>query len=239
MDRVRDICNTALSIRNEAKIRVRQPLAALTVYSKAWHAGGPVTDAVIQDELNVHAVRWDGHIDTVADYKLKLNNPLIGKRLPAKMKQIIPASKKGEWEHKDNKLHICGEVLLPEEYELKLEPKPEIAGAAAVSSNDALVVLDLTLTPELEAEGTARDLVRMIQQARKDADLHVSDTIHLVLDLPESAAAALEQHRDYIAEQTLAASLIRGDAGQAEYKSTGELEGRPVTIGLSRQTVAA
>ena len=101
------------------------------------------------------------------------------------------------------------------------------------STNDALVILDLTITPELAAEGQARDLVRMIQQARKDAGLHVADRIRLAVDVPAAFKAALTTHGEYIAAQTLAVSIAEG-SGSAAQQMKQELDGEEFIIGLSK-----
>ena len=210
MDRIRDICNAALAIRNKLNIRVRQPLKELRI--EGIHASTVIAFGrqIIEDEVNVkNVVSYNTDFGEFATFKLSLNNPILGKRLPDKMKQIIPAAKKGEWkELSHNSVEVCGEALRPDEFSIQFEPKPEYAARAqALSTNDALVILDTTITPGLEAEGIARDLVRMVQQARKDAALNVSDRIHLHLEASEAILKAASQHRDYIMEQTLALSL--------------------------------
>ena len=242
MDRVQDICNAALAIRNRLNLRVRQPLASIRVAAdgdtaRQWNDryGTLITD-IIKDEVNVKAME-DGamYVGDVATKKLTINSAVLGKRLPAKMKQILPASKKGEWSQLPNgSVVIAEEVLKADEYVLALEPKPEFAERAQpLSTNDALVILDTAVTPELEAEGRARDLVRMIQQARKDAGFNVGDRITLALDVPEHFKAALATHKDYIAAQTLAVSVGEGSAS-ATQKITQELDGDQFTIGLSK-----
>ena len=79
--------------------------------------------------------------------------------------------------------------------------------AAALPSNDAVVVLDIELTPELEAEGLARDIVRAIQEARKTEDLVVTDRIALTLDLSPEGLSAVQANEGYVMEQTLATSV--------------------------------
>ncbi len=169
-----------------------------------------------------------------ATLKLSINNPVLGKRVPEKMKQIIPASKKGEWKQVDGGVEICGEKLLPTEYTLQLEPKPEYKDRAqALSTNDALVILDTTVTPELEAEGIARDLVRMIQQARKDANLNVSDRIRLHVDASDAIASAMRTHQDYIMEQTLAVELSSQKPDKPAFTAENTLDDQKIVISLA------
>ncbi|MCI5049958.1 MAG: GNAT family N-acetyltransferase [Rickettsiales bacterium] len=231
MDRVRDACNAILSIRNAETIRIRQPLASATLY------GDGATrlkdyEALIADEVNVKEIIFSDDLEAIADYKLTIHFPVAGKRLGPKMKAVGGAARNGEWEQKDGKMIVGGEELLPEEYVLQLQAK-DSKGTQALSTNDALVVLDLNVTPELEAEGKARDLVRLIQQARKDAGLNVSDRIALRLSVSQSSSGAIAQFADYISEQTLAVSLEQGDANGSAHCIEQQLDGEPVVIGLS------
>ena len=174
------------------------------------------------------------NVEDIATKKLAINSAVLGKRLPAKMKEILPASKKGDWKVENGTVTIAGEALLPSEYQLSLDPKPAYTdNTQPLSTNDALVILDTAITPELEAEGRARDLVRMIQQARKDAGLHVGDRITLALDVPADFRGALATHGDYIAAQTLAVSWTEGST-TATQQMKQELDGAEFVIGISR-----
>jgi isoleucyl-tRNA synthetase len=104
------------------------------------------------------------------------------------------------------KVELAGVVLEAGEFELKLQPKEGVA-CAALSTNDAVVVLDTVVTPELEQEGIARDFVRLVQQARKDAGLHVSDRIAVSVAADAMVASALIAHQSYIQEQVLAVAF--------------------------------
>lgn len=231
MDRVRDACTSMASIRAAENIRNRQPLASATLYGAGAERLKPFAE-LMQDELNVRKIRFSNSLEGVAEYTLTVNFPIAGKRLGAKMKAVGAAAKAGDWKNENGQVIVGGEAMEPGEYTLQLKPLIN-KGAQRLSSNDALVVLDLAITPELEAEGRARDLVRMIQQARKDAGLHVADRIALALDLPADFAAALATHRDYIADQVLAVSIGTG-AAQADTQLTQELDGAQFVIGISK-----
>lgn len=193
---------------------------------------------IIKDEINVKEIDFGvDDLHKVASFKLAINNPVLGKRLPTKMKQIIPASKKGDWKQADGTVEICGEHMQPGEYTLQLEPKPEYKDRAqALSTNDALVILDTTITPELEAEGLARDLVRMIQQARKDAGLNVADRIHLGVKAPEKISRALHTHKAYVMEQTLAVDIADQPVDKPLYATQATLD--ELTVSLSLKTAS-
>jgi isoleucyl-tRNA synthetase len=237
MDWTRNVCNAAHAIRNRVNIRVRQPLNKLS-FIGSYFKEAPNSEyykKIIEDEVNVKLVNSELDISKYATFKLSINNPILGKRLPEKMKQIIPASKKGEWRQVDGTVEICGEKLLAGEYSLLLEPKPEYKDRAqALSTNDALVILDTTITPELEAEGIARDMVRAIQQARKDAALHVSDRISLHIDAPDNISAALAAHKDYVMEQTLTTALLAQKPATASFSTESEIDDKKVIISIAK-----
>lgn len=235
MDFVRDVCNAALAVRNKLNIRVRQPLNSLLLSGNPLLTYSPYLAAyisIIKDEVNIKEVQILQSYENFATRKVSINSAILGKRLPEKMKQIIPAAKKGEWELSGT-LEICGELLEPDEYSVLLEPKPEYQNCAqAIAINKGLVILDTTITPELEAEGIARDLVRMIQQARKDADLNVSDRIQLHVDAPEAIAKAVATWQTYVNEQTLSVMAASKPPAPA-FTAENTLDDQKITITFS------
>lgn len=233
MDRVRDICNSALAVRSSENIRVRQPLSSLTVVAQHSEDIAFYKD-IIEDEINVKEVKFENNVAAFAEHKLKINFPVLGKRLPAKVKDIIAASKQNGWKQVAGTIEIAGEALLPEEFSLQLEPKNK-KGAQALSSNDALVLLDLDITNELKIEGIARDLVRLIQQSRKEADLNITDRIALNVESSNSDVnEAVSNFNSYIADQTLAVSVNVGNAKSCNHNFEQKLEGENIVIGFKK-----
>ena len=109
--------------------------------------------------------------------------------------------------------------------------------AAALSTNDVVLALDTQVTPELEQEGAARDFVRLVQQARKDAGLHVSDRIELWAEAEGDGGAALQAHRDYIMEQVLAVVFDVGGAPDGAFGAEGKIgsgAGAAVKLALTK-----
>jgi isoleucyl-tRNA synthetase len=208
--------------------------------SSAMSFSGAVME-IICDEVNVKTVAYDKELSHYATFKLQIHFPVLGKRLPEKIKQIIPAVKKGQWKQlSDGRIEIAGETLEKNEFSILLEPRPEFKDRAqALSTNDALVILDTDVTEELRIEGYARDLVRLIQQARKDAGLHVTDRIHLRLRVSEALKETLQVHRDYIAEQVLAATVTEGDMMGCTFIRNETIESEEVSIGFTSQAEAA
>lgn len=229
MDNVLNICSVALFIRNNENARVRQPLAKLEIIAKDTEAFKDFEE-LIKDEINVKSLVYKNNLAEYADLKLSINFPVLGKRLPQKMKDIIAASKQGSWQNQDGKVIIAGETLIAEEYKLALEPKVK-KGTAAVNNNQGLIILDLEVTPELENEGIARDLIRFIQQARKDADFNVADKVKLKIESEFDLSAIINVHQNFIEEQTLS-SLV--NELQPEFTAKVTLNDHNIKIMIKR-----
>jgi isoleucyl-tRNA synthetase len=221
MDKVRDICSSALYIRNTTNIRVRQPLAELKIITSDK---GNIDDfkLIIQDEINVKQVSILENLKDFAETKLNINFQVLGKRIPTKIKDIISASKSGDWSREGDKLLICGEELNSLEYQIALVPK-HIESAKALQSNNGIVILDLNITEELLLEGYARDIIRSVQQLRKDSDLNVTDRIKLnITSKSEEITKAKDHFQILIEEQTL--SIIDNNELGSFNKTVVEIE---------------
>jgi isoleucyl-tRNA synthetase len=206
MDRVRDACSTALAMRRAQNVRVRQPLASLTIAGPSAGRLAAFT-SLVEDEVNVKRVLTESAIEAFASFTLSVNARSLGPRLGPEMKTVLAAAKAGQWQrHPDGSVTVAGQRLTGDEFALRLVPKPGVA-CQALASGELIVVLDFAVTKELEQEGIARDLVRAIQQARRDAGLAVSDRIRLSLGLPPAQREAARAFSAYIAENVLATSL--------------------------------
>jgi isoleucyl-tRNA synthetase len=232
MDKVREVCSAALSIRSSENIRTRMPLSSLTIYGNNLDYLYDFAD-IIHDEINVKELFISDDLSLHANFKLKINFPLLGKRLPNKIKDIIAANKQGLWQELDGVVTIAGEVLEKEEFQLILEAKNK-SGSQELSDNKALCVLDLKFTAQLEAEGLARDLIRVIQQARKDSEFNVSDHIRLAIEIDDNSQAMLKNFIQFINEQTLANVMFTkvNDEGYT-HVLTREMEDLTVKLGMS------
>ncbi len=155
-----------------------------------------------------------------------------GPRIGKDVQRVIQAAKAGDWSQDAGVVTAGGIALEAGEYELELEAA-DPQSAIAFLPGGGFVILDTALTPELEAEGLARDVVRAVQQARKDAGLEVSDRIALRIAGDAVAVAAIGAHRELIAAETLATSL---DAREAELAGAGTAvgSGSAVTIEVER-----
>jgi isoleucyl-tRNA synthetase len=224
MDMVRDVCSSALSVRKANSRRVRLPLASLTVASPHASSLENYLD-IVKDEVNVREVLLTADVDAVASHELQVVPAVVGPRLGKNTQQVIVAVKKGEWTQDGDTILVAGETLQPGEYALKLVTKSDSA-SAPLPGGAGVVLLDITLTPELEAEGLARDVVRAVQQARRDADLNVSDRIVLTLGADDAVHAQLAPHEALIAGETLAVEVV----WNSSLERTVSIEGTSIAV---------
>jgi isoleucyl-tRNA synthetase len=233
MDRAREVCSAALALRDERKLRVRLPLASLTIAGAAAQELEPLGD-LVREEVNVKRVELSARLEDYGSFELALNSRALGPRLGGEMKRALAAAKAGRWTRgASGAIEVDGLALSEGEYTLRLVPR---AGAqlaiAGLPSSDMLVVLETALTPELEREGSARDLVRAIQQARKDAGLRVGERIALWLALTPALEDAARAHAPWIAEQTLARALEFDAPPSGARVQEVDVEGERVRIAL-------
>ncbi|MHB1487574.1 MAG: isoleucine--tRNA ligase [Acidimicrobiales bacterium] len=229
MDRVREVCSAAHSIRKANGLRSRLPLHRLEVTAVDSALLSPFLD-LIADEVNVAEVLLSEDMADKADITLAIIPAVLGPRLGPDTQRVIAAARRGDWVQSDQNVVVGGFELGPSEFTLGLKPRDQ-ASTRALPGHDGLVSLDLAVTPELEAEGLARDVVRQVQLARREAGLHVSDHIVLRIAVPTDSLAALERHRPYVAEQTLASTieLVGPDTpGKATAAAAPVASGSPV-----------
>jgi isoleucyl-tRNA synthetase len=227
MDMVRDVCSSALSVRKAHSRRVRLPLASLTVASAGASSLSNFLD-IVKDEVNVREVILTADVDAVASHELQVVPAVVGPRLGPNTQKVIVAVKKGEWTQDGDTIKVAGEILQPGEYALKLVTKSDTA-SAPLPAGAGVVLLDINVTPELEAEGLARDVVRAVQQARREADLNVSDRIVLTLGADDALRAQLAPHEGLIAGETLAVEVV-WDSG---LERTVSIEGTSIAVLVS------
>ena len=232
MDQVRDVCSTTLSLRKSHSRRVRLPLASLTVASPLALGLQPFV-SIITEEVNVHEVKLTADVAGVARHELQVVPAALGPRLGGDTQKVIVAVKKGDWKQQGDVVVAGGYELQPHEYQLKLLAAvgdAESTASSALPDGLGVVLLDIALTPELLAEGTARDIVRIVQQTRREADLAVSDRIHLILGLPDEVAQQVAPFTDYICAETLAERL----SFNADASRTTDLDGTPIYVAVER-----
>ncbi len=233
MDEVRAVASAGLALRKARQLRVRLPLARLTVVGQGVAALEPFR-SVLEDELNVKELAFESLVaESLAQHgieqRLTVNARALGPRLGKQVQDVIREAKAGNWSA-DPVVRVGDIELQPGEYDLVLATADPDA-AVEFLPGGGFVVLDTAVTPELEAEGLARDVIRAVQQARKDAGLDVSDRITLTVFGDDAAVAAVDIHRDLIAGETLATAL---DAKSGKNGATAVGAGSAVTIELEK-----
>ncbi|HVS25348.1 MAG TPA: isoleucine--tRNA ligase [Gammaproteobacteria bacterium] len=235
-DVVQRVVGLGRAARNSARLKVRQPLARILVRVPDEAASAAVRrhEDQILDELNVKRLELLARDATLVSYRIKPNLPVIGKRygklIPAIRQYlagadgaaIAAAVARGETQQ----FRIDGGDLAIEPTDLLVE-SASAEGFACAEEGGYLVGLDTALDDALRREGLARELVRAVQDARKQAGLEVSDRIELIVEGDELVGAALRVHRDYVMSETLAskwrappeatAFVARQDAGDARW----------------------
>jgi isoleucyl-tRNA synthetase len=213
MDLVRDVCSSTLSVRKAHKRRVRLPLNSVTVATPDAARLADFT-ALISDEVNVRHVVLTDDVASVATEQLQLVPKALGPRLGKNVQNVIKDHKLGDWSSTDGsagRLVVVGGVELMEgEYTLALVASDDLGEGQAstgLSKSAGVIVLDIEVTDELEIEGRARDLVRLVQQARRDADLRVSDRIDLTIVASPVWLDAISKHETLLSSETLATSV--------------------------------
>jgi isoleucyl-tRNA synthetase len=243
---VQRVVGLGRAARNSSRLKVRQPLPRLLIRVPDDAAARAVQrhEDQILEELNVKALQIIPRDAKLVSYRIKPNLPLLGKRygkmIPA-LRQflagadgaaIAAAVARGETQE----FTVDGQILQIEPAALLVESS-DAEGFACADDGAYLVGLDTSLNDELLREGLARELVRAVQDARKQAGLEVSDRIVLMVEGDELVTAALRQYKDYLMSEALATSwqhppadgafVVRQDQGDARW-----------TIALARDRTA-
>jgi isoleucyl-tRNA synthetase len=226
---VRAMVSAGLSVRAREKLRVRLPLAGAKVaVRESLAAELEPYIPVLCGELNVKSVQFLADASSIASSSAKVNARVLGPRLGARVQEVIQKVRNGEFEIiAENTIKVGDITLNPGEVEVGFTGKP---GLAVESGAGFVVALDTTITPELAREGAARDLVREIQDMRKEADLHIADRIRLSIRGAEEILAA---HKDYIMSETLCVELLSEQSQKLTERSI-TLDGVSVQVTLAK-----
>ena len=231
MDKVRDVCNCVFSLRKDANIRVRMPLKKITICGQSDLDNAYLE--IIKQEVNAKEIDiFNDNIDNIATKEIVLNMKECGKLFGSQLKNILQAQKEGNWIIDNDKLKISGFELDKELYNIVYKSKTGEKIMPCRSFN-LLVMIDTTQTIELIMEGLARDLVRMIQQERKDQRLEISDRIKIVINTnDEIINNTLSNWQNYICEQTLSNNI--NIEKQMEDGKNIEIDGHQLSIKVEK-----
>ncbi len=210
------------------------------------YAGGQVSLSdelveIVTDELNVKSFEFVEQASRLVTYRVMPDNKLLGPRFGALFPRVRTALSAMDpvrvAESVANGVPIALEVdgqmvdLTPSEIIVSTQPAE---GLAVASDKLATVAVDATLTPELKAEGLAREVVRRIQAMRKEAGFDISDRITTWYQGDSELAAVFETWEAYIMSETLTTRLVLGEAPQGAYTETHNLDGQQLTLSVLR-----
>ncbi len=240
MKRARVVVSLGLAARNEAKIRVRQPLRRALVLVPGDAPFSEGVEREIADALNVKALEPVTSLEGLLDYSVVPNfralGPKVGKRMPLVKDALVAAD--GAAVHRALDQHGTFELELgdgsavtlgPDDIEVRVRSHEEL-----VLAEDAgyAVALDSTLDDDLRAEGIARDLIRAVNDRRRELDFDIADRIRVRVTATGRVQAATHRHRDSIAREVLAVDF--DVQGGLEAQPTVEIDGEPVGLEISR-----
>ena len=230
MAEIRQIASLGLAARSKAEIKVRQPLAKVTVRTSQ-----PLNEAdvaLITDELNVKMVESvedvSAYTEAIAKPDARRIGPLFGKQTP----QIMKAAKSNDFEvMADGRFKVGGNdewILDADVINVHFQGKE---GFACETKGDLVVVLDVELTDELRQEGVVRDLVRNIQTLRKEADYRLNDRIVVGITTDDAQLqATVGAHDGYIRSETLATEIVAD--GEWDRSNEIDIDGVKVAVGV-------
>jgi isoleucyl-tRNA synthetase len=241
MAAVQRIVRLGHAARSSHGLKTRQPLGGVTLVTA--DPGLPELVAphqtLLEEELNVKAIHWAAERSAYVRHQVRPVFPRTGPRFGKDMPKVKRALEGADGDALTAELEARGRITLgldgvavelsAEEVEVRLE---EREGIATQGDRELLVALDTAITPELAAEGLAREVVHRIQSARKQADLDYADRIRVRYRAEPELAAAVEAHRDWIAGETLAVELAA--AAGDEPLEEAPVEGRSFAFALER-----
>ncbi len=241
MDLTRRIAGLGLSARESAQLKVRQPLARALVHAGEKAGLSDELAAIVQDELNVKSLEFVNEAGELVVYKLLPNLKLLGKKLgkliPATRAALIAAdadaiaAKVAAGENVILAVEGHEIELLPEEILVQTEPA---AGLAMAADKLITVGVDTVISNKLAAEGMARELVRRIQNMRKDAGFDISDRIAVYHQAEGFVNRVFKQWEDYIKTETLAVSINHQLIPEAAFQRKERVDGEDVMLGVEK-----
>jgi len=244
---LRRAVDLARTLRSQAGLRVRQPLAAawLALPGGTLAAGLAPSDQaalleVFADELNVHDVRLIGADSELLARRVRPLLPVIGRRLGPAVPAVMAAARAGEFElHPDGSVTLGGVTLAADEVEVQATPRP---GTSVAHDQGLVVVLDTTLTSALVAEGDARELARAIQDLRRQLELDLDEGIAVDVEGDGTLLAALTPHLERVKADTLATEIRPRDPWPGDHgahEAMAALSTGDVRLAIRRAGAAA
>ena len=240
MKLARETASQGLSARSNVGIKVRQPLAQVLVHVKEGRAElDEELIEIVQDELNVKDLSFVQDAKSLLAYKVLPDNRALGPKYGADFPKVQAALSEQDPdeivnlvnEGKNIPLELEGKQILLTAEEVLIRTEAA-EGLSTVDSKLLTVAIDTEISAELRDEGLAREIIRRIQDFRKQADFDISDRISLVYQATPTLQNAIETHRDYIMEETLTLEMSEGDPEKGMFSGSASFEDEEATLGL-------
>jgi isoleucyl-tRNA synthetase len=244
MEDVRQLAALGRAAREEAGVRIRQPLRSLSVVIPGGRTSSATLTEILAEELNVKTLVFLTGSDEIVRLSAKPHFGTLGPRFGAQTPSVaraigsLGADAVRRLRAGDGvELEVDGESvdIRPEEVTILEEATGDLA---VLSQNGYLVALDHHVDDVLRAEGMARELVNRVQRLRRDAGLEVTDRIRLSIRGAEAIETAAREHEEYIAGETLALEVVVADeeAGGLEFAEDVEIDNNRATVSVERMT---
>jgi len=217
MKLARTIVSMGHSLRAKENLKVRQPLNMIQIAVPKASDSAHIQELndVICEELNIKKIVEINNPEELTNQTLKPKARELGKILGGKMKKVINSARNGDYSIQGDKVEIAGEAIELKYFDIQFSAKE---GYSAEAEDGIVVILDTTITEDLKQEGLVRELVRHIQDFRKELDLEVDQKIYLYLKTSASEIEnAITTHANYIKTETL--SLELQQSGDFEWDS--------------------
>jgi len=231
---VKEIVTLGHAVRDKAKIKVRQPLSKVQIALPVGINKDYVLEQkeVLLEELNVKELEILENADQYLKTVLKVNAKLIGPKFGKDVQEIIKLSKNGDFKLNGNTVKIGNFDLVEGEFEIGFEA---LEGNLNIESKNGIsVLLDTVVTDSLYQEGLARDVVRSVQELRKEADLNVIDRIKLNLSIDKEFEQAIVNFSDYIKKETLAEELFLNENDAFDFHKEIEIESKVIKVSINK-----
>jgi len=215
MDLIRDICSLGRFAREEAKIKVRQPISELILDSNDEKTIGNL-QVIIKEELNVKNIIFIKDMDKYMEYIVKPNFREVGKLFGPKVNMFAETLKKlshdeiSKLKNEEIEIVFDGSTIkvVPNMVDINVKVKE---GYCSSNNGKTFVILNTELTDELILEGIARELIRKIQSMRKEMDLVITDRINVYYNGPEKLEETLLKYSDFIKNETLTRLITKDE----------------------------
>ncbi len=242
MDLAVEVCGLGRSARNKARIKLRQPLRRVKVVAEeAMLERLQRLTALIKDELNAKELVLTTEQEEVVNYEIRLLPHMLGKKYGKLFPKLRAAVANTDTDalierfQRDESVEVKVDdqlvTLLPEEVEVHTRPKE---GYALAEEQGVLVGVDTVVTEELKKEGLARDIVRRIQNQRKEAGFDIADHIKTYYEAGAKLTEVFKTHRDYIASETLSTSIQKAEPPAGAHVADYKIDGKSLELGLIR-----